>query len=101
MVVCIIVIVSISFILFYYLHKKTENNIQTSLFEQQKQLQIFVTKAVAQHIGSDLDLVMARLQGLANLKLIQDRKLWSSSMTMASLDDSFFEMNTITLKNLI
>ncbi|MGB8935771.1 MAG: hypothetical protein WCC17_11770 [Candidatus Nitrosopolaris sp.] len=43
-----------------------ESDIKNSLFEQQKQLQIESARALAQHIGSDLDSIMARLQGLTN-----------------------------------
>jgi len=70
-IICIISIISIFYGLFFYLQDNTENNIKNSLFEKQKQLQIESTKELAQHIGSDLDSIMARQQGLTNLEYIQ------------------------------
>jgi uncharacterized membrane protein len=80
-IICIILIVSISYGLFFYLQDNTESNIKNSLFEQQKQLQIESTKALAQHISSDLDSIMARLQGLANSEYLQQGELVSANKT--------------------
>ena len=65
-IIFIISIIVISYSLFFYLQNNTERDIRNSLFEQQKQRQIESTLALSQHIGSDLDSIMARLQGLAN-----------------------------------
>jgi uncharacterized membrane protein YczE len=61
-IVFIISIIVISYGLFFYLQNNTESNIRNSLFEQQKQRQIESTQALSQHISSDLDSIMARLQ---------------------------------------
>ena len=57
--------------LFFYLQNNTENNIRNSLFEQQKQRQIESTKALSNHIASDLDLIMSKLELLANSGTLQ------------------------------
>jgi hypothetical protein len=58
-------IIAVSYGLFFYLQTITENNIKNSLIDQQRQRQIESTKAISQNIGSDLDSITARLQMLA------------------------------------
>jgi signal transduction histidine kinase len=67
-----IIIISISFSLFFYFQQETENSIRKSIFEQQLQIQTKTTRALAQHIESDLNLIESRLQGLANSKYLQE-----------------------------
>ncbi len=105
-IICIISIISISYGLFFYLQSNTENNIKNSLFEKQKQLQIESTKELAQHIGSDLDSIMGRLQGLANLEYLQKGGSFysnasivinnDSNKTLKLLKKTFSELNAIT-----
>src|SRR5437763_826738 len=65
-IISVLLIIGISYWLFLYLQKDTEDGIRNNLFEQQKQRQLDSTRAISQHISSDLDSVMARLQGLTN-----------------------------------
>ncbi len=105
-IICIISIISISYGLFFYLQNNTENNIKNSLFEKQKQLQIESTKELAQHIGSDLDSIMARQQGLTNLEYIQKGGSFytngsttttnDSNNTLKILKKTFSELNAMT-----
>ena len=105
-IICIISIISISYSLFFYLQNNTENNIKNNLFEKQKQLQIESTKELAQHIGSNLDSIMARLQGLTNLEYIQKGGSFytnsstvttnDSNKTLKILKKTFAELNAIT-----
>ena len=74
-IIFIVLIIVISYGLFFYLQNNTESNIRNSLFEQQKQRQIGSTLALSQHIGSDLDSIMARLQDLANSVYLQQGDL--------------------------
>jgi signal transduction histidine kinase len=60
-----IIIISISFILFFYFQQQTEQSIRDNILEQQIQNQKDNSKSLAQHMESDLNLIMARLQGLA------------------------------------
>jgi hypothetical protein len=64
-VVSIMLIIAVSYGLFFYLQTITENNIKNSLIDQQRQRQIESTKAISQNIGSDLDSITARVQMLA------------------------------------
>jgi signal transduction histidine kinase len=70
-VISIIVIVILSYGLFFYLQSITENNIRFSLFEQQKMRQIDTTQDISEHIGSDISLVVSMLDTLANSFYLQ------------------------------
>jgi hypothetical protein len=92
-VISIILIVVISYGLFFYLQTITESNIRASLFEQQKMQQIGSTKDISQHIGSDLSLVMNMLDGLANSIYLQQGDL-SSYETKKLIEEKYNEFNT-------
>src|SRR5919106_2180299 len=80
-VLSIILIIIISYGLFFYLQSSIETNLRTQLFEKQERLQIESTLALSSHIGSDLDSIAARLQMLANSDLLQ-RGDFSSNETI-------------------
>ena len=94
-IIFIISIIVISYGLFFYLQNNTESNIRDSLFEQQKQRQIGSALALSQHIGSDLDSIMARLQDLANTVYLQQGDLFSN-ITKKSMEQMYAQMNNIT-----
>jgi signal transduction histidine kinase len=91
----VIVIVSISYGLFFYLQNNTENNIRNSLFEQQKQQQIDSTESLSRHVGSSMDSIMARLQAVSNSDLLQQGDS-SSNKTKKLLQETYTQINTIT-----
>src|ERR687885_809349 len=93
-IISIILIVGSSYALFFYLQNITENNIKNRLFDGQKQKQLDSTKAVSQHVSSDLDLVMARLQGLANSAYFQNG-LVSDNKTKRLLEENYQQTNSI------
>ena len=93
--VFVIVIVSISYGLFFYLQNNTENNIRNSLFEQQKQQQIHSTESLSRHVGSSFDSIMARLQAVSNSDLLQQGDT-SSSKTKRLLQEMHTQIDTIT-----
>jgi signal transduction histidine kinase len=70
-IISIIVIVILSYGLFFYLQSITENNIRFSLFEQQKMRQIDSTQDISEHIGSDISLAVSMLDTLANSFYLQ------------------------------
>jgi hypothetical protein len=71
-IISMISIILFSFGLLFYIQNITQTNIRVSLFEQQKQRQIESTKSISEHIGSDLNLVVSMLDGLANSFYLQD-----------------------------
>ena len=95
-IISIILIIGISYGLFFYLQNNTENNIRNSLFDQQKQRQIDATEALSHHISSDLDSIMARLQMLANSAILQQGEV-SSNETTKLLQEVYNQINSITL----
>src|ERR671921_12704 len=94
-ILSIILIIGISYGLFFYFQNNTENNIRNSLFNQQKQRQIDATEALSHHISSDLDSIMARLQMLANSAVLQEGEL-SGNETSELLQEVYNQINSIT-----
>lgn len=71
-IVCIIIIIAASYGLFFFLQNSTESDIKSNLFADQKQRQIESTRAISQHINSDLNLVLANLKILGNYGHVQN-----------------------------
>src|SRR5918912_2440768 len=94
-ILSIILIVAISYGLFFYLQNNTESNIRNGLFEQQKQRQIESTQALSRHISSDLDSIMARLQSLANSVSLEQGNLLSNK-TKRLMEQMYLQINNIT-----
>jgi signal transduction histidine kinase len=92
-IISIILIMVASYALFFYLQNITENNIKNRLFDQQKQKQLDSTKSISQHVSSDLNSVMARLQGLANSVYLQNRLV--SDNTNRLMEDNYQQINSI------
>ena len=90
-----IFIVIIPLVLFFLLQQETEDSIRNSIFEQQKQVQIDSTRAIAQHLQSDMELILSRLQGLAMSGSIQDGD-YTSNLTKSLLVDYYNKINSTT-----
>ena len=95
-IISIALIIVISYGLFFYLQNNTESSVKSSLFEQQQQRQIESTKALSEHISSDLDSVMARLQVLASSTYLQQGDLHSNK-TKKFLQEIYSQLNNITM----
>jgi signal transduction histidine kinase len=94
-IISIILIIIISYGLFFYLQNITEHSIRNSLFEQQQERQVQATQAISQHIGSDLRLVMSILQGLADSAYLQQGTL-SGDKTNKLMQEKYSQANTLT-----
>src|ERR671915_255559 len=94
-ILSIVLIIAVSYGLFFYLQNNTENNIRNSLFEQQKQRQIESTKALSNHIASDLDLIMSKLELLANSGILQQGNLVGNKTT-EELEKTYQQINSKT-----
>jgi signal transduction histidine kinase len=88
-----IIIISISFILFFYFQQQTEQSIKDHILEQQIQNQKDSTKSLAQHIQSDLRLIMAKLQGLAISTYLQ-RGDFQSNDTKSLVQNYYHQINS-------
>ncbi|MGN6615375.1 MAG: sensor histidine kinase, partial [Candidatus Nitrosocosmicus sp.] len=91
--ISVITIISVSFILFFYFQYQTEQSIKDNILEQQIQNQKDATKSLAQHIQSDIDSVMARLQGLAYSSQIQSKDFQSSD-TKGFIQTYYHQINS-------
>lgn len=76
-IVLVILITGVSYGLFFYLQNIAEVDIRNSLFEEQKDRQLESTRALSEHIASDLNSLMTRLYGLANSVYLQKGDLIS------------------------
>lgn len=65
-----------------------------SLFEQQKARQVESTRALSRHIGSDLDLIMSRLELVANSHTLQQGNLSVGNKTEDVLQTTFYRINS-------
>jgi signal transduction histidine kinase len=93
-IISIILIIVVSYGIFFYLENSNEANVRTILFNDQKQRQIDSTRFVSQHISSDLNLVLADLRGLASSANIQQGEL-STSSTRNLVEGVYLQINSI------
>ncbi len=93
--ICTLIIISISFALFFYFQNQTEREIKESIFEQQQKNQIDKTKAIAEYVESTLNLIMAKIEGLATSEALQQGNFQSAN-TGKILNDRFEQINDIT-----
>lgn len=91
-IISIISIIIFSNGLLFYLQNSIEDDLKKGVFDQQKQLQIQSTKEIAQHVQSDVRLVMSMLYGLANSGEVQSGNL-GDDKTRKLLQDTFDAYN--------
>jgi signal transduction histidine kinase len=94
-IISTILIIVISYGLFFYLQNITEENVKNSLFVQQRDRQIESTKAMGQHISSDLHWIMSILQGLSDSTYLQQGELYGDRVEKL-MSERFDQINTIT-----
>jgi signal transduction histidine kinase len=94
-IISTILIIVISYGLFFYLQNITEENVKNSLFVQQRDRQIESTKAMGQHISSDLHWIMSILQGLSDSTYLQQGELYGDRVEKL-MSERFDQINAIT-----
>jgi uncharacterized membrane protein len=77
-IISIVLIIAISYGLFFYLENITEQNIRNRIVERELQNQLKDIQALSRHIGTDLTVVVDNLHGLANSIYIQQGDLSSN-----------------------
>jgi signal transduction histidine kinase len=92
-VISIILIIIFSFGLLVYIQNITEQDIKQNLFLQQKQRQISSTQGISMHIGSDMNLVVSMLDGLANSLYLQQAIYNDNARKM--VDDKYSQFKGI------
>jgi hypothetical protein len=91
-IVLIISIIVSSNALLFFLQNTIEVDLRRTTFEQQRDLQLQSTKEVAQHIESDVTLVLSMLNGLANSLYLQQGEL-GSERTVSLLEETYANSN--------
>ena len=91
-IVLIISIIVSSNALLFFLQNAIEVDLRRTTFEQQRDLQLQSTKEVAQHIESDVTLVLSMLNGLANSLYLQQGEL-GSERTITLLEETYAHSN--------
>jgi hypothetical protein len=91
-IVLIISIIVSSNILLFLIQNAIEGELRMTTFERQRELQLQSTKEIAQHIGSDVTLVLSMLNGLANSLYLQQGEL-GSEQTTKLLEDTYVNSN--------
>jgi hypothetical protein len=76
----------------FFLQNAIEVDLRRTTFEQQRDLQLQSTKEIAQHIESDVTLVLSMLDGLANSLYLQQGEL-RSERTTALLEQTYANHN--------
>ena len=74
-IISVIVIVSLSYGLYFFLQDLTEESIKTNLFDQQRLRQLDTNKAISQHIASNIDSILSKLKVVANSVYVQQGDL--------------------------
>ena len=93
--IIILTILSISYVLFFYLQLTIEKTTKESLVAQQTKFQIESTKKISSHISSDLNSVLVALHGIANSVYLQQGDL-SSDGAKKLMQEMYSYLNTIT-----
>jgi signal transduction histidine kinase len=93
-VISIISIVVLSYGLFFYVQGITENNVRSSLFEQQKDLQLESVRSISRNIESDISRVMLMLDGLAGSFYFQQGDLYSEA-TKKLMEEKYQQFSSI------
>ena len=94
-ILSIVLIIAVSYGLFFYLQNNTENNIRNSLFQQQRERQVEFTQTLSRHVGSDLDLIMSKMELLASSDMLQQGNLVGNETTEV-LEKIYHQINSIT-----
>src|SRR5436309_15084948 len=93
-IISIILFIISSNVLLFYFQNITEKDIRVNLFEQQKERQVQATRDVAQHVGSDISLVVTMLDGLKDSIYLQQGQL-SSDSTKKLLEEKYAQFNSV------
>ncbi|HZB98759.1 MAG TPA: sensor histidine kinase [Nitrososphaeraceae archaeon] len=101
-ILAVILIIISSYALFFYFQSETHKQLNSQLFEEQKDRQQGSTQQIANHMGSDLTLILSILDGISNSKYLQDGQFYGQEIRqlvteryaqMSDRADSLFVLN--------
>ncbi|MGH9994621.1 MAG: cache domain-containing protein [Nitrososphaeraceae archaeon] len=92
--ILIVLIVGFSFASLFFIQNITKHDIETRMFEQQKGRQMEYTKIISTHMSSDLERVIAMMNGLGNSIYVQQRE-YSSLELNELMQEEFVKYDNI------
>lgn len=90
----IVLIVGFSFASLFFIQDITKHDIESRIFEQQKGRQMEYTKIISTHMSSDLERVIAMMNGLGNSIYVQERE-YSSPALKELMQEEFGKYDNI------
>jgi len=91
-----ILIFGVTFGLYFFLGGIAETSIRNTLYEQQESIQTKTTKELSDHIASDLDGIVLRLELLSKNNLLQDEQQQGSIFATALLKETADDISEIS-----
>jgi signal transduction histidine kinase len=101
-ILAVILIIISSYTLFFYFQRETREQLNSQLFEEQKERQLGSTQQIANNMGSDLTVILSNLDGISNSKYLQEGQLYGQEIRqlatekyaqMSEMVDSLFVLN--------
>jgi signal transduction histidine kinase len=101
-ILAVILIIISSYALFFYFQREAHKQLNSQLFEEQKERQLGSTQQIANHMGSDLTLILSILDGISNSKYLQEDQLYGQELRQLATEkyaqmservDSLFVLN--------
>jgi signal transduction histidine kinase len=101
-ILAVIMIIISSYALFFYFQRATHEQLNLQLFEEQKERQLGSTQQIANHMGSDLTLILSILDGISNSKYLQEGQFYGQEIRQLATEkyaqmservDSLFVLN--------
>jgi signal transduction histidine kinase len=101
-ILAVILIIISSYALFFYFQRGAHEQLNSQLFEEQKERQLGSTQQIANHMGSDLTLILSILDGISNSKYLQEDQLYGQELRQLATEkyaqmservDSLFVLN--------
>ncbi len=88
------VIIIFSLVSLFYVQNITVNDIKNNLLLQQTQRQVASTRDISLHIGSDLNLILGMLDGLANSIYMQQGNIYGNNATKL-VEEKYIQFDSV------
>jgi signal transduction histidine kinase len=79
-ILAVILIIISSFALFFYFQRESQEQIKLQLFKEQQERQLSSTQEIANHMGSDLTVILSILDGISNSKYLQEGQFYGQDI---------------------
>ena len=93
-IISTVVIIVFSLASLLYVQDITINDIKNNLLLQQTQRQVASTRDISFHIGSDLNLILGMLDGLANSIYMQQGNLYGNNATKL-MEEKYIQFDSV------